>query len=165
MKSLGWVVGALTMSALTSPAWARDDYGRYRGYGRDTFGIGYERGYHEGAKDGARDGRSRRGFNLYHDRTYRDGDQGYHSSYGPRREYSRAFRQGYEQGYRRGFVTRRDVYENGRNGRYDYRGDRHRYTDGRHHHEGRSGWCYERHDDGYWDDEDRVIYESPRRRY
>ena len=140
-RSLGWVVGALTVSALAMPAWARDDYrGNRRGYGRDTGGIGYERGYHEGAKDGARDGRGRRGFNLYHDRTYRDADQGYHSSYGPRREYARGFRQGYEQGYRRGYASRRDVYENGRYGRYD---DRYRDRD---------------HDD-------RTIYEAPRRRY
>ena len=123
-RSLGWVVGAATVVALAAPAWARDDdyYRRSRGsYGRDTFGRGYERGYHEGARDGARDGRSRH-FNLYRDGTYRDGDQGYRSSYGPRWEYIRAFRRGYEEGYRRAFASRRrDRYDDDRYGYRDYR--------------------------------------------
>jgi hypothetical protein len=124
-KLLGWAAGVLAVSALAAPVWARDDdYRRRGGYGRDgrdsTFGVGYDRGYYEGARDGARDGRGHRGFNLYHDRTYRDADQGYRSSFGPRRIYSQGFRQGYEQGYRRGYTTRREAH-----GRYDdrYRGD------------------------------------------
>jgi hypothetical protein len=126
-RSLGWVVGAATVLALATPAWARDDddYRRSRrgSYGRSsfTFERGYDRGYHEGAKDGARDGRSRH-FNLYRDGTYRDGDQGYRSSYGPRWEYTRGFRRGYEEGYRRGFSSRRrHGYDDDRYGNRDYR--------------------------------------------
>lgn len=135
-RSLGWSVGALTVLAMAAPAWARaDDYRRNRGgYGREVYSAGYERGYYEGAKEGARDARGGRRFEYRDEGRYRDGDHGYRSSYGPRREYTQGFRRGYEEGYRRGYATRRHAYENRRYGR-----DR---------------------DD--WDD-DRVIYESPRR--
>jgi hypothetical protein len=140
-RTFGWVMGAFTAVALAAPVGAQSDDYRYRGdygrdgyardgysrdgygrddYGRGAFAAGRDRGFYEGAKDGARDARNRHGFNLYRDRTFRDGDQGYRSSYGPRSVYTRGFRQGYEQGYRRGYASRRDIYENDRYG-YDRR--------------------------------------------
>jgi hypothetical protein len=108
-RFLGWAAAGLTALALATPAWADDDdYRRSRrGYGRGTFDFGYERGYHEGAKDGSGDVRSHRRFGFRHDSTYRDADDGYRSSYGPRREYERGFRRGYEEGYRRAYASRR----------------------------------------------------------
>ena len=130
MKGRGWAWVLAGAIALGVPAVAAaDDYGRGRdGWGRNDRGRSRSggwvqqraanRGYEEGQSDGERDARGRRGFNLYHDKTYRDADAGYNDRYGSRREYARAFRSGYEEGYREAFraYSRYDRYD-----RYDRR--------------------------------------------
>ncbi|HET8646349.1 MAG TPA: hypothetical protein VFO85_12720 [Vicinamibacteria bacterium] len=104
--------------------WRRDDgrysgygdarYGRYGRYGR-TFDLGFDRGFRDGTKQGQKDASRRRGFKPGRHDDYRDGDEGYRSSYGSRREYTSGYRRGFEEGYRAAF----DQYY-GRGGRrYD----------------------------------------------
>jgi hypothetical protein len=139
------------------------DY-RYESYaGR----AGFEKGYEDGLKRGRRDGDRGDRFDVTRDGKYRDGDHGYKSSYGPRSQYVRAYRRGFEAGYGDGFSpyayggrrsrgrygSRNGGYY-GRDGGYYGRDDGSyggyaRYPldaydyqrDGRHRHEGRSGWC------------------------
>jgi hypothetical protein len=84
-------------------------------------------------KRGQRDGDHRDRFDPTRDGKYRDGDHGYKSSYGPRYEYVRAYRQAYEEGYRDGFepyANARGRYRNGGNyGRDGYYGGDPRYDD------------------------------------
>jgi flagellar biosynthesis/type III secretory pathway protein FliH len=80
---------------------------------RDVFGRrtpgGYRepasaRGYSDGYEDGLNDGRRGDRYDPVASRDYRDGDNGYFSSYGSRDayrdNYRAGFRQGYEEGYR-----------------------------------------------------------------
>jgi hypothetical protein len=149
--------------------------------------IASERGYEDGLKRGRRDGDHRDRYDPTRDGKYRDGDRGYKRSYGPRYEYVRAYRRAFEQGYRDGFdpyyangrgsrdrYGSRDGGNYGRDGSYSRDGgyygrdgrsyaqypfDAYDYQrDGRHRHEGRSGWCTIDH---RYDDRGR-IYEIPR---
>ena len=159
------------------------DYGYTTYAGR----VGYDKGYEDGLKRGRNDGDDRDPYDPSRDGKYRDGDHGYKSSYGPRSQYVRAYRAGFEQGYRDGYLpyarngrngtARRDGYYGrdggyyGRDGGY-YGRDGHGTSgyaqypfdaydvqrDGRHRHEGQSGWC--RMDHRY--DERGRIYELPR---
>jgi hypothetical protein len=100
-----------------------DGYGRGGRYGR-AFDQGFERGFRSGTKQGHKDASRRRGFKPGRHGDYRNADQGYRSSYGPRGQYESGFRRGFEQGYRaafdqyygRGRYDRNDPY-----GRYDDR--------------------------------------------
>jgi hypothetical protein len=132
MKAQWLGAGLLAASVLAVPAasqaqdWRRDD--RYRnddnyrgrGYRNQAFELGRSRGYSDGAKRGERDARSHRGFDFRREGDYRDADNGYRSSHGPRWEYSRGYRDGYEDGYRQSY---RRYARFDRNNRWD-RGDR-----------------------------------------
>jgi hypothetical protein len=103
-------VAALMGLALAGPASAdsRDIYQRGRGdhrYEAPASRIGFEKGYDDGLNRGRHDGDHRDRFDPRRDGKYRDGDHGYHSSYGPRYEYVRAYRTGFEQGYREGYAA------------------------------------------------------------
>ena len=172
-------VAALMGLALAVPAVATAQYSDPHGRGArardDRYShaarIASERGYEDGLKRGRRDGDHRDRFDPTRDGKYRDGDRGYKSSYGPRYEYVRAYRRAFEQGYRDGFAP---YYASGRYGSYSrdggyYSRDGRSYArypfdaydyqrDGRHRHEGRSGWCSSDH---RYDDRGR-IYEIPR---
>jgi hypothetical protein len=170
------LVAAGLLVALPLPAAARDIYevdrgravrrdNRYgRGYGyAETHRIGHAKGYEEGFDEGRKDAERRRGYNVRRHDDFRDGDEGYKRDYGPKSEYVRGFRTGFEEGYRDAYRSRagyaRDDYRYGRSsyGRiYGYQ------RDGRHRHEGSSGWCSARHDDDryYRRDRGRVIYEE-----
>jgi flagellar biosynthesis/type III secretory pathway protein FliH len=66
----------------------------------------YARGFSDGYKHGLEDGRDRDRYDPVGHGDYRDGDQGYHGSYGSRdayrNNYRSGFRPGYEEGYRDG---------------------------------------------------------------
>lgn len=130
MKARWLGAGMLAASVLVLPMtaqaqdWRRDGerryddyYGSRNAYRSGTFRYGFDRGYNDGAKRGERDARGRHGFDFRNERDYRDADNGYRGSYGPRWEYSRGYRDGYENGYREAFR---------RYARYDsrYYGDR-----------------------------------------
>jgi len=151
MKSLATAgLIAASMLAIPAPSQAGINIGihidsrgsRYYDSGRVAYNRGYEDGYHEGQKDGNHGDR----FGFWDEGRYRDGDHGYRRSYGPRGEYTNAYRRGFEAGYRRAYGNYdRDRYygreryrspydgrerddDRGRDrGRYDDRYDRDRY--------------------------------------
>jgi hypothetical protein len=109
---------ALPQVASADDDWRRDDRyrddgyyrdGRY-GYGNGRFGRafdeGFDRGFRAGTKQGNKDLDRRRGFNLRRHDQYRDGDDGYHSRFGSRRDYESGYRRGFEQGYQAAFDRR-----------------------------------------------------------
>ena len=71
-----------------------------RGYQEPAFA----RGYQDGQQRGLADGKARQRYDPADSPDYRNGDQGYVSSYGSRdayrSNYRAGFRQGYEEGYR-----------------------------------------------------------------
>ena len=76
------------------------------GYGNGGYGsIAYNNGYATGLESGRDDRRDGKSFDPNRHAHYRDGDSGYHSSYGSKAEYQREYRsawmRGYEQGYGR----------------------------------------------------------------
>jgi hypothetical protein len=106
-KTMKWVLAGAVMIAATLPACASfADHGhgaRYERSSRDAHRIGFERGFRDGRENGFKDARRHDDFNYRNDRSYRNGDAGYRSSYGPRRLYASGYREGYERGYRRAF--------------------------------------------------------------
>jgi hypothetical protein len=151
--------GAVAVAALTglaSRAQADGPYGRYPSYGyqRDQYtrSAGFDRGFNDGLKHGRKDGDKRRAFNVARDDDFRDADNGYHSSYGPRFIYAAGYRDGYRAGYSRGYASSDyGRYYYGRGGYRDgyYRGDRDGYYRG-----DRDGY-YRGDRDGYYDSEGR----------
>lgn len=61
--------------------------------------IAYDNGYREGIEEGEKDGRKRDPFNFRDEGDWRDGDKGYHRTYGDRERYRQVFRSGFEAGY------------------------------------------------------------------
>jgi hypothetical protein len=130
MKSLA-TTGLLAASMLAIPAPAKADVhiglGIRIDHGRDRYDgrrIAYDRGYEDGHREGEKDGRRGERFSFWDEGRYRDGDHGYRGGFGPRWEYTSAYRRGFEAGYRR-------AYDSYFHGRYDRReGYRDRY-DGR----------------------------------
>ncbi len=123
--SSNWMPGVAALMGLalagSSPAEAHDTHGRgdrARDYRYETYAgrIGFENGYEDGLKHGRKDGDHGESYEPTHDRRFRDGDHGYKSSYGPRFEYVRRYRQGYDQGYRDGY----EAYAGGRSGHDRY---------------------------------------------
>jgi hypothetical protein len=120
MRSLA-ATGFIAASVLAMPAASQAGVNigihvggsRYNDVSRIAYDRGYEDGYHEGEKDGRHGDR----FGFWDEGRYRDGDHGYKRNYGPRWEYTNAYRRGFESGYRRAY----DVYM-----RYRY-DDRDRY--------------------------------------
>jgi len=121
-------VAALMGLALAGPATAAQGDPYYRDYrgGREyryeggyASRVGYDKGYEDGLRRGRHDGDHRDPFDPRRDGRFRDGDHGYHSSYGPRFEYVRAYRSGFEQGYREGYSAYARHGRWGRDGYYD----------------------------------------------
>ena len=142
MNTTGWVVGALAMASLAAPAESFDWFGRGGHYRIDAGRTAYNRGFRDGAKHGSKD--AHKGYNpdFQHDRRYRNADSGYRSSYGPRFLYQRAYREGYRDGYHQGYESRLGYNDRRGYGRYGPYGP------------------YGRDE---WEDDDRIIYEVPRR--
>jgi hypothetical protein len=130
VKSIGGLVLALLVCSAPSTADALGfgiviTGGGHSHHGRNAFRLGYERGYEDGFAHGLRDSRRHDSYDFRDAREYRRGDRGYHSGCGPRFDYVNGYRGGYEEGYRRAFRT---------------------HWRARHQHNGRGGWCYQRHD-------------------
>jgi hypothetical protein len=75
------------------------------GYGRYS-SPGFDRGFQDGLHDGQKDAYTGHSFRPTQHDNYEDGDRGYHSSFGSKREYKREYRAGYMQGYRSGYARR-----------------------------------------------------------
>ena len=77
-----------------------------RAYQEPAFAAGFDSGFKHGLSDGAQGDR----YDPVRHVEYRDAEQGYKNSYGPRdayrNNYRAGFRQGYEEGYRDGTRTR-----------------------------------------------------------
>jgi len=99
---------------------AQAQYGRYDrrndNYGewsrRNALQVARQQGYSYGLNVGAADAQRGQSFNPQRSRYYRNGTDGYNSSYGNRGVYRQVFRDAFIQGYREGFQ------------RYAYRRDR-----------------------------------------
>jgi len=107
---------------------ARGGYGGYGGYGspRDDRrypernypggnypggGFGYsdaarDYGYREGFEKGAEDARDGDRYDPLRHKWYREGDRHYNSRYGPKDQYTRAYREAFQQGYEAGYRGR-----------------------------------------------------------
>jgi hypothetical protein len=100
-----------------------DPYGRNGGYGRNNgrYGNVYEvarnQGYSDGLGTGSADAQRGQSYDPQRSHYYKNGSDGYNSSYGNRGQYQQAFRAAFLQGYREGY--QRYGYNRGRsnNGR------------------------------------------------
>src|SRR6476646_7697824 len=107
----------------------RDDrYQRDRDYrnrdyrnGRNN-NYGYEnarqQGYSYGLNVGAADAQRGQSYNPHRSHDWKDGSDGYNSSYGNRGQYRQIFRSAFEQGYREGFQRYGGNRGRNNNGRY-----------------------------------------------
>ena len=102
----------------------RDDRNRDRDYrnGRNN-NYGYEnarqQGYSYGLNVGASDAQQGQSYNPQRSHYWKNGTDGYNSSYGNRGQYRQIFRSAFEQGYREGF-QRYGYNRNGRNNNRRY---------------------------------------------
>ena len=109
----------VTVASSTAQAQYRD-YDRYRNdrYRNDDWSrrnalqVARQQGYSYGLNVGAADAQRGQSFNPQRSRYYRNGTDGYSSSYGNRGVYRQVFRDAFIQGYREGYQ------------RYAYRRDR-----------------------------------------
>jgi hypothetical protein len=108
--------------ASDAQVWGNQD--RYGRGGRNlAYDEGFNRGVQEGMTEGRKDGRSGDRFEFRDEGDYRNGDVGYRSSYGPKRQYVNGFRAGFEQGYGRAYQAEsRYGRSNDRYGRDGYGG-------------------------------------------
>lgn len=117
----------VTVASSTAQAQYRDRYDRYgneryrhdryrdRDWSRrNALQVARQQGYSYGLNVGAADAQRGQSFNPQRSRYYRNGMDGYSSSYGNRGVYRQVFRDAFIQGYRDGFQ------------RYAYRRDRFR---------------------------------------
>ena len=110
----------VTVASSTAQAQYRDRYDRYRNDNyrewsrRNALQVARQQGYSYGMNVGAADAQRGQSFNPQRSRYYRNGTDGYSSSYGNRGVYRHVFRDAFIQGYRDGFQ------------RYAYRRDRYR---------------------------------------
>ena len=90
----------------------RDRYGYENGRGvrSAAFDAGTQRGYTDGLRQGQDDRNRNRGPDIWKNDDFRDGDNGYRSSYGDKLEYQNGYRQGFEQGYRSAYQGGRYRY-------------------------------------------------------
>lgn len=85
---------------------SRAPYAGYRGgpgYGAGRGSFAFDRGFDDGYREGLEDGRDGDRFDVYGQRQYRRGDDGYNGRYGPRERYRDEYRDGFRSGYERGY--------------------------------------------------------------
>jgi hypothetical protein len=83
--------------------------------------VAYDNGYREGLVDGEKDARSRDPFDFRDEGDLRNGERGYHRTYGDRESYRQVFRSGFEAGYSDGYGRNGGgVYNNGNGRGYGY---------------------------------------------
>ena len=93
----------------------RDDRYRDRNYGYQN---ARQQGYSYGLNVGAADAQRGQSYSPQRSRYWRNGSDGYNSSYGNKGQYKQIFRDAFEQGYREGFQR---YASNNRRGRWDNR--------------------------------------------
>jgi hypothetical protein len=85
----------------------RDDRYRDRDYRNGRNGYGYEnarqQGYSYGLNVGASDSQHGQSYNPQRSHYWKNGTDGYNSSYGNKGQYRQIFRSAFEQGYREGY--------------------------------------------------------------
>ena len=123
--------GVLTVASSSAQAqWDRDrdrDRRDDRGDRRDdryrdrnnSYQTARQQGYSYGMNVGAADAQRGQSYSPQRSRYWKNGTDGYNSSYGNRGQYKQVFRDAFEQGYREGF--QRYGYNNNRRGRWDNR--------------------------------------------
>jgi hypothetical protein len=114
--------GILTVASSSAQAqypWGNDRYRRDRDWdyrNRQTgLQVARQQGYSYGLNVGAADAQRGQSFNPQRSRYYRNGIDGFSSSYGNRGQYRQVFRSAFLQGYREGY--QRYAF-NRRNGRW-----------------------------------------------
>ena len=124
------ILGFTAIAGTTVQAQYRDDrYRRDRDYRDDryrrdrynnNFELARQQGYSYGVNVGAADAQRGQSYNPQRSRYWRNGTDGYNSSYGNRGQYRQVFRDAFEQGYREGW--QRFAGNRGRNnGRWNNR--------------------------------------------
>lgn len=109
----------VTVASSTAQAQYRDDRYRNDRYRNDNYRdwsrrnalqVARQQGYSYGLNVGAADAQRGQSFNPQRSRYYRNGTDGYSSSYGNRGVYRQVFRDAFIQGYREGYqrYDRRD---------------------------------------------------------
>lgn len=104
----------------------RDDRYRNDRYGNDRYGrngnYGYqlarEQGYRDGQYTGSADAQRGQSYNPQRSHYWRNGSDGYNSSYGNKGQYKQVFRDAFVQGYRDGFQRYGGNNRRGNNGRW-----------------------------------------------
>lgn len=110
--------------------WSRDRSYDRDDWRRDRYNNGYQvarqQGYSYGLNAGAGDAQRNRRFDPQRSRIYKNGTEGYNSSFGSKGQYKQVFRDAFLQGYREGY--QRFAYN--RNDRYDRRRNNGRWVNG-----------------------------------
>src|SRR5262245_45431937 len=105
----------------------RDDWRRDRNYNYNNGDqSARQHGYSYGLSTGAGDAQRNRRFDPERSRVYRNGTDGYVSSYGNKGQYKQVFRDAFLQGYREGYQR----YANNRYDPYDRRRNNGRWVNG-----------------------------------
>jgi hypothetical protein len=120
--------GIVTVASSSAQAqWQRDRDDRYERrndrrddrYRNRNYGYGYEnarqQGYSYGMNVGSADAQRGQSYNPQRSKYWKNGTDGYNSSYGNKGQYKQVFRDAFEQGYRDGF-QRYGGYNRGRRG-------------------------------------------------
>jgi hypothetical protein len=95
----------------------RDDrYGRNGNY--NTYQVARQQGYSNGLSTGAADAQRGQSFNPQRSHFWKNGTDGYNSSYGNRGQYKQVFRDAFVQGYREGYQRYAGNNRRGNNGRW-----------------------------------------------
>jgi hypothetical protein len=128
--------GIATIASSTAQAQYPGSYGRDRDYRRDdrydrndrygrngynSYQVARQQGYSSGLNTGAADAQRGQSFNPQRSHFWKNGTDGYNSSYGNRGQYKQVFRDAFAQGYREGY-QRYAGYNRGNNGRWGNNG-------------------------------------------
>jgi len=108
----------------------RNDRNRNDRYGRGNYGyqIARDQGYRDGLSTGASDAQRGQSYDPQRSHYWKNGTDGYNSSYGNKGQYKQAFREAFDQGYREGFQRYGNNRRGNNNGR---RGNNGRWGNGR----------------------------------
>jgi len=95
-----------------------DRYGRNGNNGYDQYQIARQQGYQSGLSTGASDAQRGQSFNPQRSHFWKNGNDGYNSSYGNRGQSKQVFRDAFVQGYQEGYSRYGGGYRRGNNGRW-----------------------------------------------
>ena len=95
----------------------RDDrYGRYGN--NNIYQVARQQGYSNGLSTGAADAQRGQSYNPQRSHYWKNGTDGYNSSYGNKGQYKQVFRDAFVQGYREGYQRYAGYNRRGNNGRW-----------------------------------------------